>query len=296
MRITDGFTVKNWKSFKPVEDAYSVSNDGRAIAVADKITRDPRRTPIIQFPKHKLDLLGYLGAVRFFANYPESANDISGLACSLFTTKKWWKASPEGIRGAVKEMNSAIGSLNDYTKIVNNWNKFDYLEHDIPGCAAAGAVEDNGKVSYFYIADCGIAIFDKNGDLKFRTKNEGPNSRGSIDYDVAKKFNTGFNAPLGRRIIREMYRNKPGNPLSYGALTGEKEAMSYVRTGETAIQEGEVLLGYSDGLEDMLGNPEFKRILFEEIGRKDFGVMKERLRKFCGSKVRSEGTLVYMIR
>lgn len=296
MKITGGFTVKNWKSLKPIEDAYSISNDGRTIAVADKITRDPRRTPMLQFPKHKLDILGYLGAVRFFANYPESGNDVSGLACSLFTTRHWKDASCEEVRDEVEQINSAIGRLNEYTKKVNHWGKFDYLEHDIPGCVAAGAVENDGKVIYFYIADCGIAVYDKFGNIKFRTKNEGPNSRGSIDYDVAKKFKTGFNFPKGRKIIRENYRNKPDNPLSYGALTGEKEAMSYVRTGETSVQEGEVLMGYSDGLEDMIENREFRKILFEGIGRKDFGVMKDRLRRFCRSKVRSEGTLVYMLK
>jgi len=296
MRIADGFTVKNWKSLKPIEDACRVSNDGRTIAVADKITRDPRRTPIIQFPEHKLDVLGYLGAVRFFANYPESGNDVSGLACSLFTTRHWKDASCEEVRDEVEQINSAIGRLNDYTKKVNHWKEFDYLEHDTPGCVAAGAVEDNGRVIYFCIADCGIAVYDKFGSIRFRTKNEGPNSRGSIDEDVAKKFNTNFSLPEGRRIIREMYRNKPDNPLSYGALTGEKEAMSYVRVGETSVDEGEILMGYSDGLEDMIENGEFRRLLSEGIGEKDFGVMKDRLRRFCRSKVKSEGTLVYMVK
>ncbi|MFH1711432.1 MAG: hypothetical protein ABH840_03930 [Nanoarchaeota archaeon] len=296
MRITDGFTVKNWKSFKPVEDAYSVSNDGKAIAVADKITRDPRRTPMLQFPKHKLDLLGYLGAVRFFANHPESGNDVSGLLCSLFRSRNWKEANCEEVRKEVGGINSAIGRLNEYTKLVNHWKEFDYLEHDIPGTVAAGAVEDNGKVNYFYIADCGIAVFDKYGNIKFKTKNEGPNSRGSIDYDVKKKFKTSFDVPEGRKIIRENYRNKPENPLSYGALTGEEEAMSYVRIGETVIQEGELLKGYSDGLEDVIGSKKFGKLLFKGIWRKDFRVMKDNLRRFCKSKVRSEGTLVYMLR
>jgi len=296
MRTADGFTVKNWKSIKPVEDAYAISNDGKTIAVADKITRDPIRTPVLRFPKHKLDILGYLGLTRFFANYPESGNDVSGLACSLFTTNHWKDGSCKEVRDEVEQINLAIGRLNEYTKLSNHWKEFDYLEHDIPGCVAAGAVENNGKVSYFYIADCGIAVYDRLGNIKFRTNNEGPNSRGSIDEDVAVKFRTGFSSPKGRRIIRELYRNKPDNMLSYGALTGEKEAMSYVRTGETSVDEGDVLMGYSDGLEDMIEAREFRRLLLEGIGRRDFGVMKERLAKFCKSKVRSEGTLVYMIR
>ncbi|MBU3912874.1 MAG: hypothetical protein KKE50_02155 [Nanoarchaeota archaeon] len=296
MRIADGFTVKNRRNLKPVEDAYAFSGDGKAIVVADGITRDARRTPVLRFPENKLDVLGYLGAMRFFASYPKEGGNPARLVCSLFASDEWREKTPEYVRKRVEDINQAVGRVNETTRRVQKWKEFDYLEHDIPGCVAAGAVEDNGRVSYFYIADCGIAILDRFGYEIFRTKNEGPNSRGSIDKDISEKFGEDFNHPGGRKRIRRDYRNNPENQLSYGALTGEPEAMSYVRTGQVEARDGVFLIGYSDGLEGVIGINGFRKILFEEAARRNFGVMNEKLRRLCQKQVSSEGTLVYMIR
>ena len=71
-----------------------------------------------------------------------------------------------------------------------------------------------------------ISVQEGNG-RKFMTPNEGPNSKGSIDADIKSKYKTGFKFPEGRKIIRSEYRNNPIQPLAYGALTGEENAMRY---------------------------------------------------------------------
>ncbi len=163
----------------------------------------------------------------------------------------------------------------------------DYLENDYLACVAAMASIQGGVLSYGFIADCGVAVFDNNGNILFKTNDEGPNTRGSIDEDVYEKYSERFNNPDGRKRIRREYRNNPGNPLAYGALTGEDSAMHYVRTGQVGVAPNDLVFVYSDGLEHVLHLGEFS----DKVRRRGLAGIE----KLCNRTVRTEGTLLYKL-
>ena len=264
---------KNWKNLKPMEDSFGFSQDGNRIVVADGITRDPKGMPILP------SMRNLIGMANFFINYPRpSPAKVAANLCSETFVKSSEKNSGEILKEAnriIKEFNSRYFQQN---------GDLDYLENDYPACVASGVVVEGEKMNWGFIADCGVAVFDKNGNRKFQTKNEGPNSNGSIDEDIIRRYKLKFSQPEGRRLIRSRYRNNPGNALAYGALTGEQTAEHYIQTGELKLSDGDLIAVYSDGVEDALKYPEFEK----SIKRRDFKLMED----ICRNSIRSEGTLV----
>jgi hypothetical protein len=287
--MISGFTVKNWMNFKPIEDSYACAerkDGGFVLCAADGITRDPRGMPLL--PKSKTD---FFGMIKFFRNYerPTTAKEATDVFVYHFVTgaRVYSKINEENIRDCVSEGNRALKIYNESSGI--NERTVDYLGNDYAACVAAGTVV-SGKRDYLVgmsIADSRVRIFDLKGNIKFESPNEGPNSKGSIDEDVMKKYNAGFREPEGRRIIRQLYRNHPQEPLSYGALTGEELAMSYVRSGEQELRESDIVIVHTDGLEEAVLKPEFADALRERN--------VWRINKLCQRSVRTEGSLVYLI-
>ena len=64
----------------------------------------------------------------------------------------------------------------------------DYLGSDLAGCTFAGVFEEDGKLYTLFIADSGIAIAGEEGEVRFKTPDEGPNSKGSIDEDIKNQL------------------------------------------------------------------------------------------------------------
>jgi hypothetical protein len=284
--MLDGFTVESFlHKVLPIEDAYRFSAGKRNIIVtADGITRDPHGLK-------ELDLSNAIVKARFVLGYPKPspAKQIADSFSDYFcVTAEAYdeQITPVKLGYLMRASNHWLKHLAEEYKRRHNIEDFDYLIHDIPGCVASCAVEEEGKVIWGFIADCGVTIFEEDGKLLFRTPNEGPNSRGSIDQDVLTKYKTAFRYPQGRKIIRREYRNNPSNPLSYGAFTGEVNAGSYIRTGERAIFPGQTLMAYTDGLEDAVYSEEFSRLLKER--------RFDQLKPFCKSQIRTEGSLVYL--
>jgi len=284
MGKTGGFTVESLKHrVLPTEDAYKTfSLNGRNIlAVADGITRDPQAMDY-------LDLSSRLSQLRFVLGYPHPspARAVADLFCTQFSSFAGeWGFDLSNVPEFMKGCNYLIGESNKEW-ITERGDQFDFLQYDYPACVAAGAIELNGQVNFGFIADCGVAILDEKGRLRFVTPNEGPNSKGSIDQDIARRFNTSFVSPLGRRIIRQQYRNNPKNPLSYGALTGQPEANVFIRSGQETLLPGEVLFVFTDGVEDLVR----KGDLADIVKSKRF----DQLESLCKAQVRSEGTLAYL--
>lgn len=290
--MIQGITLKNWKDLRWFEDSYEYDEKEGLMAVADGITRDPKNMPIL--PNRK-DLAGM---IKFFWNYPGSKlkfwkKEISPARMAadefcrsfIYYMKEFEKKDAKAVRDSFEKANEEIKILNEeYNPVV------DYLENDYWGCVAAGCAlrHENGQkvLSYGFIADCGISVFDANGNKKFQTLNEGPNSKGSINRDIKEKYGAEFRFPEGRRIIRNLYRNNPEEPLAYGALTGEKSAMKYVRTGELEIERGDKIIVFTDGLEDIVNHEDFPDSI--ELGY--FNSMIN----FCRKNIRKEGTLVYL--
>lgn len=286
MNRINAFTVENWKhKFLPREDAYRHSESGNfsVISVADGITRDPTNGTLPDVNKLS-------GKIRFRLGYPRPspAFYVASIFCKGFDSNlnlvhsQNNKIGEDQIFEAFRLSNQVIRNING-----NFFPNPDYLKNDLAGCVASGAVINGRDIFYGYIADCGFCVFDGKGDLKFKTVNEGPNSKGSIDEDVFKKHGTSFELPEGRKIIRSLYRNNPAEPLSYGALTGETSALEYIRTGHFELKEGDIPMVFTDGLEQVIQSGEFA----DRIRARDFTGIK----KLCRRKVKTEGSLIYAI-
>lgn len=276
-----GFTLENWKNFKPVEDAFAISRDEKTIALADAITRDPRGMPILPDFRNLLNPMNVLEIFKFFKNYPKPspAKAVANLFCKGFLDLV---SLDYDTKTVFDKLNNRVKVYGEEWRIDESAKEFDYLEHDFPACVAVGLTVKDGIIRWGYIADCGLAVFNRKGEVVFRTKNEGPKI--SIDEDVAKRYKTGFRFPEGRKIMRSLYRNNPSNKLAYGALTGEKEAMHYVRTGEFELGDN-ILAAYTDGLEHVVYSDDFAMQIKK-------GCDIDLIERLCQKKVGTEGSLV----
>jgi len=265
---------------KPFEDAYRYDEREGLIVVADGITRDPKGMSVL--PEKR----SIVGGVKFVLKYKKPSD--AKKAANTFSDKAF--DSMKGFNRNNRDELAVLQSFIRGNKAVDSLNKQynpypDYLENDYFGCVAAIASIQRGVLTYGFISDCGVAVFDVNGNLQFKTNDEGPNSKGSIDNEIYERYSERFNNPDGRKRIRSEYRNNPANPLAYGALTGEGSAIGYVKTGQRNLTPGDFVFVYSDGLEHVLQLGEFS----DKVRNGDIAGIE----KLCQKKVKTEGTLVY---
>mgnify|MGYP001565310480 CR=1 FL=1 len=276
-----GFTTANWKkqiALMPREDSYSIDQQEGIVAVADGVTRDPLKN----LPNSRT----LAGKIKFAFHYPRPSP--AAVAANIFTRTfpqvlqdyLVFNRNQEAIRNAFAEAN----------KRISDWNKdnipaVDYIKRDFAGCVSAGAVKLTELVSFGYLTDCGVAIFDENGNLKFRTENQGPDKYDKNIWKDLRLQRLEWADPKARKIVRSEYRNNPEEENSFGVLTGEETAMHYVRTGTHEIKPDETLIVYSDGLEPVIFSGDFS----DKLKQKDF----RGLEKICRQKVKTEGTLIY---
>lgn len=232
---------------KPNEDSSTM--EGNVLCVADGVTRDPL------YPK---DFFGDKGDKReFFKNYPRPsrAKTTADLFCKelIKTIKKENKISKTAVRSGFLAANNAIADLNKrYIK------KVDYLVSDYYACVASVAVIENNRIFWGFITDCGVIVFDKKGKLKFKTPNQMKDFEGYRD----KVLKIDWRKADDRKLVRSQYRNKPekivnGKLISYGALTGEKEAEYFMSFGELGFEIGDLVIVYTDGFEETLTHKDF---------------------------------------
>lgn len=62
-------------------------------------------------------------------------------------------------------------------------------------------------------------------------------------------------------------RNKPDAPyVTYGALTGESEALAYVKSGDAELALGDIAVFFSDGILPYLFNRSVREAIVEALG------------------------------
>ncbi len=274
-----GFIFENWKLKllrHPVEDSYKINKEGKIISVADGVTRDP---------------MEYLGnglfdKINFTLKYPKPspAKIASNIFCDTFekVLENFYIRDEKSVKEAFKEANNEI----------KKWNKenilsLDYILNDFAGCVASGISEQRGVISWGYLTDCGIAIFNTKGDLRFRTEDEGPHRLDKIFLLDDKIKGKSWSQPEVRKRIRSHYRNNPDEYYSFGVLTGEESALNYVRTGSEEIAPGDFLFVYTDGMEPIISSGDFS----EKLRHNDFYGMS----KLCRQNVKTEGSFVLKI-
>ena len=278
--MTNGFIATNQKkkiALMPTEDSFSIDSENEIFAVADGITRDPY--------EFLPDMKTLKGKINFAFGYPRPSP--AKIASNIFTQTfplilrdyELANRNEKAIRTAFEEANKRIEEWN-----AQNMPEPDYVLRDFAGCVASGASLDKGVVYLGFLTDCGVAIFDEEGNLKFRTENQGPDKHDKYIWQDKRLQSIDWRNPEARRIVRGDYRNNPSEEHSFGVLTGEETAMNYVRTATQEIKPNEHLIIYSDGLESILFSGEFA----DKLRQKDFKGME----KLCKNGVKTEGTLI----
>ena len=278
-------TARNWKMNLlrlPHEDSFYVNSTGTIIAAADGVTRDCKNG----LPLQK-NLRGVLNALLYYSK-PSPAAIISNLFVINFASKME--------RHYVMNEDAMRDSINFGNRGIKNWQyehipEPDYLADDFPGCTAACIAKPFPQIiSWGYICDSGAALFDWKGNLKERTPDEGPSKKDKYIWASEKLKGLTWTDAEARKIIRSEFRNNPSEEHSFGVLTGEENAMNYVRTGMWEKKRRDAAVIYTDGVE---------HILFGKDGDVD-GDFADRIRledwegieKLCRKKVRTEGTLI----
>ena len=244
----------------PVEDCFYVG-DNEAI-VADGITRDP--IGVGDFSTCSKE--------KFLNKYPRpSGGELAAKEiCNSFS-----KSS-----GSLKERlvmaNEAVKSLNNkYIK------SCDYLENDYYGAVASCVSIKDDVLYYSYICDCGVIVFDKYGNIKFKTQDD----KELFSDPYIDKIGIPWDLPEARKIVRSEYRNNlnnivDGKCVSYGALTGEEDAAPFIREGSISLDKGDIVIVYSDGFTNFLNDKEFINIMLN--------FEKDKVEKYIEEKARED--------
>lgn len=221
----------------PIEDQY-YADDNEAI-VADGITRDP--VGISDFSKFTKEEM-----LKHYPN-PSGAELAAKKVCESFAKSN----------GLLKER---LVIANDDVKMLNKEyiKNCDYLENDYYGTVASCVSIKGDILCYAYICDCGVIVYDKNGNIKFKTEDD----KELYSDPYINKIGTPWYLPEARRIVRSKYRNNinnivDGKCVSYGALTGEESAIDFIRTGQLELTDGDIIIVYSDGFTYYLNDKEF---------------------------------------
>lgn len=221
----------------PIEDQF-YANDIEAI-VADGITRDP--IGISDFSK--------CTKKEFLEKYPRpsGAELAAKVVCETFS-----KTTGSLVDRLIKS-NENVKKLNE-----ENIHECDYLENDYYGTVASCISIQEDILKYAYICDCGIIVYDKNGNIKLKTEDD----KELYSDPYINKIGIPWNLPEARRIVRSEYRNNlknniEGKCVSYGALTGETSAIGFIRSGQLELADGDIIIVYSDGLTYFLSDKEF---------------------------------------
>ncbi|MBS3088620.1 hypothetical protein J4402_02455 [Candidatus Pacearchaeota archaeon] len=278
-------TARNWKMDLlrlPHEDSFHVNSAETVFAVADGVTRDCKNGEPLQ-----KNLRSALNALRY---YPKPSP--AAIAADIFAVN----FVEEMCRNNVMNNATMRESIRFGNKEIKSWQekyipKPDYLVNDFPGCTAACIAKPFPQiVSWGYICDSGAALFDWKGNLKNRTQNDGPSTKDKYIWASEKLKGLTWKDAEARRIIRSEFRNNPSEEYSFGVLTGEENAMCYVRTGMWEKKPRDVAVIYTDGVEHILFgqdgdvNGDFaKKIKFEDW---------EGIERLCCERVRTEGTLI----
>ena len=157
------------------------------------------------------------------------------------------KINEEEILKVVKKVNSDILEINKDRKI-------DYLAEDLYGCVAVGGYITGNELYCFSIGDSHIIALNENLEIKYSTINNHEPFETYLDQIYTKQNKFDWYEGKDRAMVRRDFRNKPhtlynGKDISFGVLTGEKEAEYYIVTYKWNLEDIKYICAYSDGCE-----------------------------------------------
>lgn len=211
--ISSSSTLRNGRAdcVKPNEDRALLDPFRQTVVVADGITRTKRTDGTYPTPSP---------SARAAEVFCESVIAQASIIPEL---------TPDQFKTIIEKANAAIAELNREL-----FPQFDFAERDRAGVAAVVGVMDGETMWLASIADCWCV--GAKGDVTTRLAWE-KTSHSRPTY-----------VQLGEISAREQLRNKPGNPLSYGAFTGEPEALHFVEYAKVDLRGYDRLVFATDGL------------------------------------------------
>ncbi|MBR4110736.1 MAG: hypothetical protein IKK43_03480 [Clostridia bacterium] len=237
-----------------LEDYFTVSEN--AFCVADGVTRDLKDGTPIVYPET------YEQAVELIQKYPNPsgataaakicAEGFVSLASSLSTVLEITNAH---IMNVLKTVNSEIATLNKNRKI-------DYVKNDYYACVAVGGIFVDNMLWCFAIGDSTIRILDKDYNIVFDSS---ATNTALVPYkpSLFLKLRRGtwtWNNAKYRKFWRKRVRNNTWRlftgKYTFGALTGEKKAIPFIKTYSINLDNAKYILAYSDGCEECLRTKE----------------------------------------
>lgn len=257
-------------NINPIAEDYFKVEDN-IFCVADGVTRDSIYGESIPYPKNKQEVEEW---IKVYPN-PSGAYEAAKICAESFVEQllEYDKKIDENvILDAIRIANNKIAKINENRKI-------DYLANDLFCCVAVGGCIIENTLYCFSIGDCHITAFDENFNIKFNTIN---NHKQFEDYlEIYSKENEyDWNNPKDRVMVRRDFRNKPGKlynnkEISFGVLSGEKEAEHYIDAYKVDLSQIKYICAYSDGCEPFFETKEIaKKIILEPEQLKNEG--KER--------------------
>jgi len=273
----------------PAEDTFLI--DDKIFCVADGVMRDPIS------PK---DFTGK-SIEEILKKYPNPSG--AKLAADVFC-KNFIKSlrtekikNTKNVKKAFIQGNKAIAQLNK-----NYIKKVDYLANDYFGCVISGGVIKNKKLYWGAICDCGIRVYDKSGKIKFKTPNWMKTFE-TYENKYIRKKNFDWSLPQYRKLIRSEYRNNikkifNNKLISFGVLTGEKEAEYFMEFGKVDLTKGDLIVFYTDGFENTVKHSKFFDVIYnpsEGITKKRFLPFTQDLAQKNTAKFGKERTLIAVI-
>lgn len=247
-------TIFTQYGLQPVaEDYFKIEKN--IFCVADGVTRDDINGKPVPYPSNKEETLEW---IKVYPN-PSGAGEAARIIADNFV--KYLGMYPENeinesiLANITKQVNKAIWEINKDRRI-------DYLKEDLYCCEAVGGILVKDTMYCFSIGDCHITALDENLNTIFTTLNNHKQFENYIDLIYTKENSFDWNNPEDRIMARRDYRNKPdkkyqGKDISFGALSGEKEAEYYIDTYQVNLEKVNYICAYSDGCEAIFEDKEY---------------------------------------
>lgn len=236
--------IKN--NIKPVVEDYYCLNDN-IFCVADGVTRDSINGTNIIYPETLEEVKEWINIYPNPSGAYEAAKIVANNFVEYIKEKK--ELNEKIIYEAVQNANKEVWQINKDRKI-------DYLKDDLFCTVAVGGVIKQNRFIGFSIGDCHITILDENFEIIFETINDHLNFE-KYEKETLSKYGLNWENPKDRILVRAGFRNNPIiKDKSFGVLSGEKEAMEFVKTYEVDLTNAKYVCVYSDGCEPNFENKE----------------------------------------
>lgn len=244
---------------KPVaEDYFKV--DKKIFCVADGVTRDDIYGQAVPYPKNEKEVREWVKRYPSSSGAYEAAKICAENFVSYLLEWKEENITKQTVMEIIKKVNKDIGKINQGREI-------DYLKEDYYCCEAVGGIIIQNVMYCFSIGDCHITTLDEKENVVFTTINNHKQFEDYLENIHKKTHKFDWNRAADRKMVRKQYRNNPkkkyeGKDVSFGALSGEKEAEYYIDVYEVNLENTKYICAYSDGCEPIFEDKEkLKEIL-----------------------------------